>query len=84
VSGEGIIGALIGAVGGGGGWAVLSRVFGPERRRLDAETEVKVGSYHVQLIGALENENRQLRGRVDDLEAWRTRIELGDGPGEFS
>lgn len=84
MSGEGIIGALIGALGGGGFTAALSRALGPERRRLDAETEVKVGSYHVQLIGSLENENRQLRERVEDLERWRTKIELGDGPGEFS
>jgi len=80
VQGEGIIGALIGALGGGGAWAFLSRSFGPERRRLEAESASKIGSYHVELIGVLENENRALLARVEKLEEFRTSIELGDGP----
>jgi len=80
VQGEGIIGALIGALGGGGTWAVLSRSLGPERRRLDAETETKIGSYHVELIGVLESQNRALLERVEQLEQFRTKVETGEGP----
>lgn len=84
MQGEGIIGALIGALGGGGAWAFLSRSFGPERRRIEAETATKIGSYHVELIGVLESENRQLLHRVEDLERFRTTVESGDGPPHLS
>lgn len=80
MQGEGIIGALIGALGGGGAWAFLTRSLGPERRRLDAETEAKIGSYHVELIGVLESENRRLLRRVESLEDFRRSVETGDGP----
>lgn len=80
MQGEGIIGALIGALGGGGAWAFLSRSLGPERRRIEAETASKIGSYHVELIGVLENENRALLARVEKLEDFRTTVETGDGP----
>jgi hypothetical protein len=57
VSGEGLIAAAAGALLGGGGLRLLSRLFAPE-----------VAKYYREVIAHLEGENRALRRRLAKLE----------------
>ena len=60
-------------------------------RRVEVEAFERLGRYYLEVIGALENENRALRDRVQELEqrtggleAAVNRIVEGDLPGEYS
>jgi hypothetical protein len=72
--------AAIGAVLGGGGLRVASRLFAPE-----------IAKYYREVIDGLEHEARVLRERVVEIEEHRRALErdiekivLGEGPAELA
>lgn len=86
-----LIVGIIGALSGGGFWHLLTRLVGPDRKRLEAEREINVGRYHIEVIDALETENGRLRdrlqkaeGKIEALEQVVDKIIQGELPPEYS
>jgi hypothetical protein len=79
VQAEGIIAATVGALSGGGGVRLLSRIIGPER-------DTAIAKYYRNVIKGLQKENTDLRKRVNSLEERITGLELAqdDPPDHLS
>ena len=77
MTGEAIIAAALGILGGSGGVRFFGRLVGPER-------DTAIANYYRGVIKDLRQENKQLRGKLRSLEERIIQLELAqDDPPAF-